>query len=200
MGAGGHGKVVADSAELAGWKHIEFFDDNWPERELYQGWPITGNLSLLYHRAAEFDGFIVAIGNNKVRLELSEQLIDNHLNLVTIVHPSAIISRYTEIGPGTVLFACSVVNSGTKIGIASIINTAATIDHDCVLGKGVHISPGAHLGGEVIVGDCSWVGIGSAVRQQIIISDEVIVGAGASVVKNISKQKTVVGVPAVDLE
>lgn len=199
IGAGGHAQVVAESAELSGWNYIELFDDNLFKKEVSHVWPITGKINSLYSRTSEFDGFIVAIGNNKIRLKLSQELLAQGLNLVSIIHPSAVVSRYAEIGPGTVLFAGSIVNHGAKIGIASIINTAATIDHDCVLGKGVHVSPGAHLAGEVIVGNHSWIGIGAVVRQQIVISSEVIVGAGAAVVKNIPMQKTVAGVPAVDL-
>src|SRR5690606_24126355 len=30
LGASGHGKVVADCAELCGWSVVEFFDDAWP--------------------------------------------------------------------------------------------------------------------------------------------------------------------------
>ncbi len=31
LGASGHGKVVADCAELVGWSDIVFFDDAWPK-------------------------------------------------------------------------------------------------------------------------------------------------------------------------
>lgn len=32
LGAGGHGKVVADTAECCGWEEVFFFDDAWPGR------------------------------------------------------------------------------------------------------------------------------------------------------------------------
>ncbi|WP_425268970.1 hypothetical protein [Legionella anisa] len=32
MGAGGHGKVVADAALCSGWDSIIFYDDNWPKK------------------------------------------------------------------------------------------------------------------------------------------------------------------------
>lgn len=199
IGAGGHAKVVADSAELSGWEHIELFDDHLFQQEVNYAWPITGKLSDVYSRAKEFDGVIVAIGNNAIRLKFSLELLERGLNLITVIHPSAVLSRHATIEPGSVLFAGSVVNPGAKIGMATIINTAATIDHDCILGAGVHVSPGAHLAGGVEVGAQSWIGIGAVVRQQIIIGSDVIVGAGAAVVKNIPMQRTVAGVPAVDL-
>jgi len=34
LGASGHGKVVADAAEQAGWQSVVFFDDAWPGRAL----------------------------------------------------------------------------------------------------------------------------------------------------------------------
>lgn len=32
LGARGHGKLVADTAESCGWTEIVFFDDVWPSR------------------------------------------------------------------------------------------------------------------------------------------------------------------------
>lgn len=199
IGGGGHGKVVADCAELLGWNHIQFFDDLWPDLLMNEIWPVSGKSDSFFNRVSEFDGCVVAIGNNRVRLALSKKIIDKGFQLATLIHPSAIISRYSHISNGTVVFAGAVINPGTKIGIASIINTSASVDHDCILGDAVHISPGAHIAGGVTIGDYSWIGIGASIKQTIHIGNEVIVGAGAAVVKNVATGKTVIGVPAVEM-
>ena len=74
LGASGHGKVVADIAELSGWDEVIFFDDAWPEIKNNSVWPIMGNTESLLDTIQDYDGVVVAIGNNDIRL--------NKLNLL----------------------------------------------------------------------------------------------------------------------
>lgn len=196
LGASGHGKVVADCAELCGWESVSFFDDAWPAKQSNGAWPVDGDTRSLLARLSEFDGVLVAIGNSWVREAKLQILFEEGATLPTLIHPSAVVSHYAVVGAGSVLFAGAVVNVDCQIGWGGIINTGATIDHDCVLGNAVHVSPGAHLAGGVIVGDRSWVGIGSSVRQLVRIGCDVMVGAGAAVVSDISDACVVTGVPA----
>ncbi|MBK5475965.1 acetyltransferase [Pseudomonas sp. TH21] len=196
LGAGGHGKVVADTAESCGWQCIEFFADDWPARTLNGYWPITGDTTSLLSRVGEFDAVIVAIGNNSVRLAKVEALEAAGGQLATLVHPSAVISPRALVGAGSVVFAGVVINVDARVGRGTILNTGCSVDHDCQLGNFTHISPGARLAGGVQVGDLSWVGIGASVKQSIQIGQKVIVGAGSVVVSDITDSLTVVGVPA----
>lgn len=196
LGASGHGKVVADCAELCGWESISFFDDAWPEKTGNGKWAVEGDTPLLMRRLAEFDGVLVAIGNNHIRKAKLRVLLEEGAPIPVLIHPSAVVSRYVEIGSGSVFFAGAVVNVDCRIGLGAIINTSASIDHDCELGDAVHISPGAHLAGGVRVGARSWVGIGASVRQLVQIGSDVTVGAGAAVVSDIPDSCVAVGVPA----
>ena len=196
LGASGHGKVVADIAELNGYNTIDFFDDRFPALSGLEHWRVLGSTEDLLQRALDYDAVIVAIGNNAIRLAKHHHLLQVGATLGTLIHPSAVISRYAKVGVGSVIMANCVINAFSKIGEASIINTAATIDHDCILEDGVHVSPGANLAGGVSVGESSWLGIGCQVKQLITIGNAVVVGAGATVVSNIDDHKTVVGLPA----
>lgn len=196
FGASGHGKVLAEIAELNDYSQIEFFDDRWPTLSSLEAWPVVGDTSLLKIRAKEFDAIVVAIGNNMSRLSKLHSFKSAGANIVALIHPRATISQYAIIHPGTVVMANAVVNPFSRIGNGCIINTNATIEHDCVLQDGVHVSPNASLAGGVKVGKHSWVGIGSQVKQMIIIGNDVVVGAGATVIKNIPDFETVIGSPA----
>lgn len=196
FGASGHGKVIAEIAQLNDYSQIIFFDDRWPELTSLEAWPVVGDSSILKNRAKEFDALVVAIGNNTTRL--SKQLLFETAgaNIMALIHPRAIISQYASILPGTVVMANAVVNPFSRIGKGCIINTNATIEHDCVLDDGVHVSPNASLAGGVKVGKYAWVGIGSQVKQMTIIGNDVVVGAGSTVLTNIPDSEIVVGSPA----
>lgn len=193
-GAGGHARVVADCALSAGWAEVAFFDDGHAERT--GPWPISGMTADLLARTGDFDGVIVAVGDNRERLERTDQIERAGGRLAALVHPRAFVSPRAQVGVGSVVLAGGVVNIGARMGRAVIVNTGATVDHDCVLEDGAHVSPGAHLAGGVTVGRTAWVGLGAAVRQGVTIGDGAVVGAGAVVVKDVEDRTTVAGVPA----
>lgn len=197
LGAGGHGKVVADAAEFYGqWDEIVFYDDAWPQKKECGPWRIAGSVQSFLETSPADSDVVVAIGNNAVRANTVSILRETGFTLASIIHPAAIVSKYANIGAGTVIFAGAIVNVEANIGLACIINTGATVDHECRLGQAVHISPGAHLSGNVSIGDTSWIGIGACVRQGIAIGRNVTVGAGAVVVSPLPDNVTVIGNPA----
>lgn len=196
LGAGGHGKVVADCALLCGWEDVVFYDDAWPRTAVNGPWPVQGTSEDLKRDLPRYAGVVVTIGSNRIRLDKLRWLQDLGAPLVSVVHPGAHVSGFAHLGLGTVVMAGAVINIDASIGQACIVNTGATVDHDCQLADGVHISPGAHLSGQVSVGEASWIGTGAVVRQCLDIGPDVTVGAGAVVVKAITGAVTVVGNPA----
>jgi len=197
LGAGGHGRSVADAAEAAGWTHVNLFDDGlWPGTRSSGPWPIVGNREALVAMLSQYAGVAVAIGDCAARLRTVRELQAAGAPLPALVHPSAWVSPHASLGPGCVVLAGAALNVGAALGEACIINTGATVDHDCDLGAGVHISPGAHLAGGVTVGECAWVGIGAAVKQGMRVGRGAVVGAGAVVVRGVDEGVCVVGCPA----
>lgn len=194
LGAGGHARVVADAAEAAGWTVPGLFDREAPPAD--HPWPVLGDADALFARAAEFDGAVVALGDNDRRLVWTLRLAAQGLTLATVIHPTAWISPRATLGGGTVILAQAVVGTGARLGRAVIVNTGASVDHDCTLDDGVHVSPGARLAGGVTMGERGWIGIGAVVREGLSLGQAVRVGAGAAVVKPVENDQTVVGVPA----
>lgn len=200
LGAGGHGKVVMDIAQLTGrWEKIMVIDDRFPDVNSVLSFPVIGKISDAIKNITNDDDWFVAIGDGKVRLDLISRLMKSLKPPVTLIHPSAVISSHTKFEYGTVVMAGAVVNPACKIGYGSIINTCSSVDHDCILEEGVHICPGAHLGGDVSVGKKTWVGIGVVVKHGIAIGENVTVGAGATVINDVPDNLTVTGTPAKQL-
>jgi sugar O-acyltransferase (sialic acid O-acetyltransferase NeuD family) len=194
IGASGHGKVVADIAiKMHTWQSIAFLDDD-ESIKTSMGLEVIGKTADAFTYKEEAD-FFVAIGNNATREKIQEKLIEQGLNIVSLIHPSAVIGADVEIGMGTAVMAGVVINSSSRIGKGCIINTSSILDHDNVMEDYVHISPGVNLAGTVKVGKGSWLGIGSVVSNNVNICSACKVGAGAVVVKDITEPGTYVGVP-----
>jgi sugar O-acyltransferase (sialic acid O-acetyltransferase NeuD family) len=201
LGAGGHARVVAETALATGrFGRIAFLDDRCTDSAQLPdqlGWPVIGPFAAALDSQIrqQFPAALVAIGNASLRLQLLPRLAAAGYELPVVVHPTAWLSPSAQIGVGSVVFAQAAIQAQTVIGSGAILNTGCSVDHDAQLGHGVHICPGARLAGEVQVGDRSWIGIGASVIQQIRIGADVTVGAGAAVVRDLPDGVTAVGVP-----
>ena len=191
IGAGGHGKVIADNAIKNGYENICFIDDEANGDVI--GFPVVGSLSALSELQDDHTEFIIGIGDNAIRKTIAESY---DLKWATLIHPSAQIAKNTHIAQGTVVMACAVVNTCATIGKHCIINTGAIIEHDNVINDYAHISPRATLGGTVTIGTETQIGTGAVVSNNRSVCANCLIGAGAVVVKNITEKGTYVGVPA----
>lgn len=197
VGAGGHGRVVAESASALGWT-ISFFDD--ARTGLIDDLPILGKAADLWAIAPQFDGVFSAFGDNRARLDCLARLRNAGGTVATIMDPSCRVSFSALVGEGSFLACGAIVGTAARLGLGCIVNTAASVDHDCRLGDGVHLSPGVHLSGNVTIGEASWLGTGCSVRNNVVIGRDVIAGVGSAIVSDIADAEVVVGVPARPLE
>ena len=202
IGAGGHAKVVVEIIQLVGQYQIAGLVDSDDKKvgSLVCGARVLGNDSLLAELFAKGirHAFMSlgGLGSGPLRQELFEHARAIGFEMISAVHPQALVSRFARLGNAPTIMAAAIINPGTMIGENVIINSGAIVDHDCVIGDHVHIASGACLSGGVIVGGRSHIGAGAVVRQGISIGENSIVGAGAVVVKNVPDNVTVVGVPA----
>lgn len=202
LGAGGHARVLAETAQAqGGFSRIAFLDDRVQhpaDPSTVLGWPLLGRLDRAIEPAIlqAFPAALVGIGHAATRLHWLEALARIGYQLPTLIHPTAWVSPSASLGPGSVVFAQVAVQAQASIATGAILNTGCSVDHDVHLADGVHICPGARLAGGVHVGARSWIGIGACVIQQVRIGADVTVGAGAAVVQDLPDGITAVGVPA----
>ena len=194
IGAGGHGRVIADIAQKSSvYQSIAFLDDG--DAKISMGLPVIGRLSEVEKYIKTADIF-VAIGNSKLREEFTEKLLAMGANVPTLIHPSAVIGSCVEIGVGTAIMAGVVLNPCAKIGKGVIVNTCSSIDHDCIVGDYCHIAVGVRIAGTVHFEERVWLGAGATVKNNVDICADCIIGAGAVVIDHIKAKGTYVGVPA----
>ena len=185
-GASGHCKVIIDIFKLRGISIKAIIDDNPKSAHLF-GIPVITTKDF-----AKEDQVIISIGNNEIRKKLSAEM---EVDFTTAIHPTAIISPFSNIGTGTVIMAGTIVNADTMIGKHCIINSGAIVEHDNKIADFVHISPGVSLAGNVSIGEGSHIGIGASVIQGMKIGKWATIGAGSVIIKDVPDFAVVVGNP-----
>jgi sugar O-acyltransferase (sialic acid O-acetyltransferase NeuD family) len=198
IGAGGHARVLLSTLLQFGKHVIGFVDIGEQGRELL-GVPCIGNDEAVFehdpHRVRLVNG-IGSAGSVSNRRRVYELFCTHGYSFASVIHPSCIIARETQLAAGIQIMAGAIIQTGCTVQENSIINTGSQLDHDCVIETHAHIAPGAILSGSVHVGARAHVGVGATVLQGIHIGADSIVGAGAVVLSDVPECCTVVGVPA----
>ncbi len=191
IGAGGHGKVIADIALQLGYEQIAFLDDRNLKEHI--GFPVLGMSNDIEELDDGKTEFVIAIGDNHIRKIVAGT---HQVPWATLVHPNSTLATSVKIGEGTVVMAGAITNADAVIGKHCIINTGAIVEHDNIIEDYAHISPRVALGGNVHIGSLAHLGIGATVKNNISICSECVIGAGTVVVKDIRESGTYIGVSA----
>ena len=189
FGASGHGKVIKEIVESFNGTVEAFFDDS-PNTNILLEVPVFTSDKI---KNFENNKFVIAIGDNLIRQQVSEKLA---VEYISVVHSFATVSDSVGIKEGTVVMAGAIINASTVIGKHCIINTNAVVEHDCKIEDFVHISPSATVTGNVRVGEGTHVGAGAVIIPNMTIGKWVTIGAGAVVINDIPDFAIVVGNPA----
>jgi sugar O-acyltransferase (sialic acid O-acetyltransferase NeuD family) len=188
QGGGDHARVVLDCLLDQDMQVIALFDPKYAG-DLF-GVPQRGKYDPEFSPDAKA---VIAIGDNQIRKTVAE--LSAHA-FTTAVHRSALVSKFSSIGEGSMILHRAVVQAKARVGKHVIINTAAQVDHDCVIEDYVHIAPGAILCGTVTIGEGSFIGAGAVVIPGIQIGKWATVGAGAVVINDLPDFALAVGNPA----
>lgn len=200
IGAGGHSKVIQDMIHFVSnsCEVRAILDDKYDELSLVQG-VYHGPIASANYLLSAIDGlkFVIAIGNNRIRKQMTEKLGLPDDSYVSLIHPAAVVSPGARVGGGSVVMPNAVINADTVIGRHAIINTGAIVEHDNAIGDYVHVAPHATLTGSVRAEEGCMIGAGATVIPGMAIGEWAIVGAGATVIRNVPPNSTAVGTPAI---
>lgn len=200
IGGGGHCKSVIEVAESAGYEIKGILD--MPDevgKEVLPGHKVIGTDDEIPQYVEECD-FVITIGfikNPALRIKLYNKVKAAGGRLATIIASTAHVSKYAELGEGTVIMHHAFVNAGAKIGDNCIINTFVNIEHDAEVGNQCHISTGTMVNGECKIGENCFIGSQSVCANCIEIASDIIVGAGSVVRKSIRMKGIYAGNPAI---
>lgn len=199
IGGGGHCKSVIEAAESAGYSILGVLDvaENVGKNVLSYKIIGTDDDIPAYVDKAEFVITVGFIKNPAIRIKLYNKVKEAGGKLATVIASTAHVSKYAEIGEGTVVLHQAFVNADAKVGCNVILNNFVNIEHDAVIGDHCHISTGTMVNGECKVGERCFIGSLSVLANCISVGDDIIVGAGSFVRKNISEKGIYSGNPAI---
>ena len=199
LGGGGHCKSVIDVAESAGYNILGVLDRPEEVGKQVLNYKVIGTDDDIpqYVDKAEFVITVGFIKNPAIRIKLYNKVKEDGGRLATIIASSAYVSKYADIGEGTVVMHNAFVNAGAQIGNNVIINTFSNIEHDAIVGDQCHISTGTMVNGDCKIGQNVFIGSQSVLANGITIGDDIIIGAGSVVRKSIEQKGIYVGNPVI---
>lgn len=181
VGAGGHGRSVAEAAALSGYYEVAgFADDAVAGGKDIWGIPLVGGTADLEAYRSLAQVVIVAIGNNSARERLSNRLVQAGYELVSVIHPRAMVSSRAVIGPGSAVMAGAIIGTEAQLGRGAIVNCGAVVDHHAHVHDFGHLSVNACMAGGTVLGRGAWLQAGSSIGYGVQVSDGTVLAAGAA--------------------
>lgn len=198
IGSGGHGRSVLDCVLASNEYGSISFATNEESPDPILDFEVLDERGLSINSIERrFDAVVVAIGDNRARLEKVINLSGAGIELPTLVHPRAYVSPLAAVGVGSVVLAGAVVNSFASIGAGCIINTCSVVEHECVIANGVHLSPGAVIAGGCSVEEGAWLCANSGMADHTSLSAWSILAGGSFLNTSVESSGLYAGSPAV---
>lgn len=199
LGVGHNTIVYIDLAESCGYNVVGLYHyERGRTGEKYFSHDIIGDNEELFSSNLLGKQFAISVGNNEIRSCLYKRIIDSGGSVPTIIHPSAIVSKYAQIGSGVIIHANSVISPDVVIGDDSVISSNDLITHGSKMGTHCFVASNVVLGAYVIMQDFAFIGSGAIVISGKVssIGRGALIGAGAVVTKNVGANERVAGNPA----
>ena len=202
IGASGFGREVKDIIDRINdreetYRVIGFIDDDESlHGEVLNDVPVLGGSDwIVKNGEKEKLHAVIAVANAPVKKKL-DALLSPYVTWETIIDPSASLSRYMEIGEGTVIQAGGFIGANVTIGRHCVINTKSGIGHDAVLEDYAAIMSFCDVTGHCHLEEGAYFGSSVCVIPSTRIGRYATAGAGAVIIRDVPAGATVVGSPA----
>ncbi|MET8945115.1 NeuD/PglB/VioB family sugar acetyltransferase [Streptomyces sp. NPDC004542] len=199
VGAGGFARetaqAVADAGEARVLGHLD--DNPVLHGTEVDGVPVLGGCDLVH----ELPGVrvVLCVGNPRdyaARARLVRRLALPADRYATVIHPTAAVSRTSEVGPGSVLLAHCVLTAAVRVGAHVAVMPHAVLTHDDVVEDYATIASGVRLGGGARLAQGAYAGAGALVREGTTVGAWSLIGMGSAVLGDVPPGEVWAGSPA----
>ena len=160
------GHIVVDSLENAGGLHEVSRSNNFN----------PGNVNLI---------FGIGYSNMNGRMEAFRNAIEAGYEVMTLIHPAAVIEPTASLGKGAVVMAGAVIDHACELADACFIDMGVHISEYCNIGNNNYIAAGTAIGGYVNMADSNFFGLNCTVTDHIDIGSRNNINAQTLVYKSV---------------
>ena len=205
IGGYGNGTVVQSTVEDINkikpeWELLGFLNDN--EKEPINGYPVLGPIDKVttdkYLKDDDIYFFYSLISvklNHKFLFKLLELEIPKN-KFATLIHPTAVVSKYAEIGYGVCIQPFVSIGPNTTIGNFIQIFAQSLVGHGAKLDDYSYVANNACIGADVHLKEGAYLGTNATTLEYVTLGKWSITGIGAVVLKDVDDYAKVVGSPA----
>lgn len=201
LGIGHNTPVFIDLALACGYTISGLYHYN-DERtgEYDHGMKIIGSFEDLFSlKSLSGMEFLLTMGDNKIRTQLSYQIINKGGKVPTLIHPSSVISVFATISPiGVYISPFTYVQADSSIGSNTVLLSHVNISHTTKIGNSCFIAGGATVGAYTTVGDFAFIGQGalSISGKAKSIGIHAYIGARSLITRDVPAYSLMAGSPA----
>jgi sugar O-acyltransferase (sialic acid O-acetyltransferase NeuD family) len=200
IGARGYGREVYNWATQCNqynseWTIKGFLDDKKDALDR-MNYPVEILSSVENYEIIQDDVFVCALGGVAFKKKYVSLLIDRGAEFINLIHPTAIIHDFVNLGTGVIVCPNSLISNECVIGDFVTIQSYSTIGHDCVVGKWGHLNAYSFMGGYAILEEEVTLHTRATILPGLVVGKGATVGAGSIVIRKVKPGVTVFGNPA----
>lgn len=184
LGGGGHCKSCIDVIEQEGkYEIVGILDKEELVGQKILDYNFIGTDDYIERFIKEGYVFLITVGQirtSSIRKKLFYLLSESHAEIVTVISPRAYVSKYADIGKGTIIMHDALVNASASIGENCIINSKALIEHDAIIEDFCHISTSAIINGGTTVKEGTFFGSNAVSKEYVETDKDDFIKAGST--------------------
>ncbi len=201
LGIGHNSPVFIDLAIACGYEIAGLYHYNSQRTgEVDHGYSILGSFDDLFaKRDLSGMSFLLTMGDNKIRTEISDHIIRLGGSVPTLVHPNTVISAFAKISEvGVYISPFTYVQADSTIGCNTVLLSHVNISHTTNIGNSCFIAGGATIGAYTEMEDFVFVGQGalSISAKAKCIGHHAFIGARSLLTRDVPPNVVVAGSPA----
>lgn len=205
IGGYGNGTVVQSTvedinAQQKQWELLGFLNDR--ETEPINGYPVLGKIDkettdkFLEDPDVYFFYTLISVKMNHKFISKLHDLKIPQDRFATIIHPTAVVSKFAKIGKGTCIQPLVSVGPNTTIGNHVQIYAQSMIGHGSTLDDYSYVATNAIVGADVHLKEGAYMGSNATTLEFVTLGKWSLTGIGSVVLKDVPDFAKMVGNPA----
>lgn len=188
IGAGGFGRELLQwvkdiNAKDPTWDIQGFIDDDLNALDGVEcDYPIVGTLSGCEPKEDEY--YALAIANPAMKVKIVEDMEMKRMNFASIIHPTAILTKFSHYGEGLIMFPCSKLSVNSTVG-RHVTVMSSGVGHDVKIGDYCTLCGNVTVIRNVVIGDRTYIASNVALNAGVHVGNDCYIGMGSMVVKDI---------------